>query len=184
LFVKEFFELQKLYTSGGSNLTAQRCFSCQIGLAALWTTWPSHGYFCLNNPCITSFLSNIYLLIASKFEFFTFLFDTQTVQKTTCLDSIVPLNYSIPPEAKIDSLFIFPQVDPITLEIGLFLDSKLFEHFQREFTRDAEEHLTEYALALINNVHVLYQQPSLSPNLDIVIVRFEMWKKQPVRNFF
>uniref|UniRef100_A0A914CKR9 Peptidase M12B domain-containing protein n=1 Tax=Acrobeloides nanus TaxID=290746 RepID=A0A914CKR9_9BILA len=105
--------------------------------------------------------------------------DSEEREEFCDVNSIVPLNYSIPPEAKIDSLFIFPQVDPITLEIGLFLDSKLFEHFQREFTRDAEEHLTEYALALINNVHVLYQQPSLSPNLDIVIVRFEMWKKQP-----
>uniref|UniRef100_A0A7E4UZ46 Peptidase M12B domain-containing protein n=1 Tax=Panagrellus redivivus TaxID=6233 RepID=A0A7E4UZ46_PANRE len=89
------------------------------------------------------------------------------------------LNYSIPSEASLDSLFIFPQHDPITLEIGLFLDSKLFEHFQREFSRDADQHLTEFALALINNVHVLYQQPTLSPNLDVVIVRFEMWKVQP-----
>ena len=96
------------------------------------------------------------------------------------LDSIVDsLNYSIPSEAKLDSLFIFPQHDPITLEIGLFLDSKLYEHFEREFSRSADQHLTDFALALINNVHVLYQQPTLSPNLDVVIVRFEMWKKQP-----
>uniref|UniRef100_A0A914ZHP6 Peptidase M12B domain-containing protein n=1 Tax=Panagrolaimus superbus TaxID=310955 RepID=A0A914ZHP6_9BILA len=88
-------------------------------------------------------------------------------------------NYSIPSEAKLDSLFIFPQHDPITLEIGLFLDSKLYEHFEREFSRNADQHLTDFALALINNVHVLYQQPTLSPNLDVVIVRFEMWKKQP-----
>jgi hypothetical protein len=67
-------------------------------------------------------------------------------------------------------------------EIGLFLDSKLYEHFSREFIHsDPEQHLTDFSLALINNVHVLYQQPSLSPNLDIVIVRFELWKTQPVR---
>lgn len=96
------------------------------------------------------------------------------------LDAIVdPSNYSIPSEAKLESLFIFPQHDPITLEIGLFLDSKLYEHFDREFSRSADQHLTDFALALINNVHVLYQQPTLSPNLDVVIVRFEMWKKQP-----
>ncbi|VDM17339.1 unnamed protein product [Wuchereria bancrofti] len=71
-------------------------------------------------------------------------------------------------------------MDPVTLEIGLFLDSKLYEHFQREFTGDPEQHLVDFSLALINNVHVLYQQSSMTPNLDIVIVRFELWKKQPV----
>lgn len=90
------------------------------------------------------------------------------------------LNYTLPPEAKLDSFFIFPQLDPITLEIGLFLDSQLYEHFKREFSQDPDQHLTDFSLALINNVHVLYQQPTLSPNLDIVIVHFEMWKTQPV----
>ncbi|KAH7728000.1 CRE-ADT-1 protein [Aphelenchoides avenae] len=94
-------------------------------------------------------------------------------------NSVVQVNYTIPTEAKLDSLFVFPQLDPITLEIGLFLDSKLYEHFSREFTSDPDQHLTDFSLALINNVHVLYQQPTLSPNLEIVIVRFEMWKTQP-----
>ncbi|KAK0403268.1 hypothetical protein QR680_016824 [Steinernema hermaphroditum] len=93
-------------------------------------------------------------------------------------DILAP-NYTLPSVAKLDSLFIFPQLDPITLEIGLFLDSKLFEHFQREFQRDAEQHLLDFSLALINNVHVLYQQPTMNPNLDIVIVRYELWKSQP-----
>ncbi|OZC08672.1 thrombospondin type 1 domain protein [Onchocerca flexuosa] len=88
-------------------------------------------------------------------------------------------NYTVPTEGNLDSLFIFPQMDPVTLEIGLFLDSKLYEHFQREYIVDAEQHLVDFSLALINNVHVLYQQSSMTPNLDIVIVRFELWKKQP-----
>lgn len=50
----------------------------------------------------------------------------------------------------------------------------------REYIQDAEQHLLDFSLALINNVHVLYQQPTLSPNLEIVIVRYEMWKSQPV----
>ncbi|KAK6058127.1 thrombospondin type 1 domain protein [Cooperia oncophora] len=78
---------------------------------------------------------------------------------------ILSLNYTIPSAAKLDSPFVFPNLDPITLEIGLFLDSKLFEHFQRDFIQDAEQHLLDFSLALINNVHVLYQQPTLSPNL-------------------
>ncbi|VDD96513.1 unnamed protein product, partial [Enterobius vermicularis] len=88
-------------------------------------------------------------------------------------------NYSLPSEAKLDSLFIFPQLDPITLEVGLFLDAQLYEHFKREYSRDVEQHLLDYSLALINNVHVLYQQSSMSPTLDIVIVRYELWKVQP-----
>ncbi|EPB68497.1 reprolysin family propeptide [Ancylostoma ceylanicum] len=92
---------------------------------------------------------------------------------------ILSLNYTIPSSAKLDSAFVFPNMDPITLEIGLFLDSQLFEHFQREYIQDAEQHLLDFSLALINNVHVLYQQPTLSPNLEIVIVRYEMWKSQP-----
>lgn len=89
-------------------------------------------------------------------------------------------NYTVPTEGNLDSLFIFPQMDPVTLEVGLFLDSKLYEHFEREYIGDAEQHLVDFSLALINNVHVLYQQSSMTPNLDIVIVRFELWKKQPV----
>lgn len=92
------------------------------------------------------------------------------------------LNYSIPiNNIEFDSLFIFPQLDPITLEVGLFLDSQLYRHFQAEYsTQDAEQHLLDFSLALINNVYVLYQQPTLSPNLDLVIVRYELWKTQPV----
>ncbi|RCN47000.1 hypothetical protein ANCCAN_06931 [Ancylostoma caninum] len=97
---------------------------------------------------------------------------------------ILSLNYTIPSSAKLDSAFVFPNMDPITLEIGLFLDSQLFEHFQREYIQDAEQHLLDFSLALINNVHVLYQQPTLSPNLEIVIVRYEMWKSQPVGLLF
>lgn len=88
-------------------------------------------------------------------------------------------NYSLPSQAKLDSLFIFPQMDPITLEVGLFLDAQLYEHFKRQYSRDVEQHLLDYSLALINNVHVLYQQSSMSPSLDIVIVRYELWKVQP-----
>uniref|UniRef100_A0A158R565 Peptidase M12B domain-containing protein n=1 Tax=Syphacia muris TaxID=451379 RepID=A0A158R565_9BILA len=95
------------------------------------------------------------------------------------LEKGLSFNYSLPSEAKLDSLFIFPQLDPITLEVGLFLDARLYEHFQKEYSRDVEQHLLDYSLALINNVHVLYQQSSMSPNLDIVIVRYELWKVQP-----
>uniref|UniRef100_A0AC35TW99 Peptidase M12B domain-containing protein n=1 Tax=Rhabditophanes sp. KR3021 TaxID=114890 RepID=A0AC35TW99_9BILA len=108
--------------------------------------------------------------------------DNETAHEEFCevnQNLIHPVNYSIPPEAKLDSLFIFPQLDPMTLEIALFLDAELYKYFKREFVHEPEQHLMDFSLALINNVHVLYQQPNLSPNLEIVIVRYEMWKKQP-----
>ncbi|CAK5115368.1 unnamed protein product [Meloidogyne enterolobii] len=124
------------------------------------------------NIALASSKNNLLMLPENNYFLPRFSELTKTVKTTIN-------NYTLPVAARLDSLFIFPQLDPITLEIGLFLDSMLFEHFKKEFTTEPEQHLTDFSLALINNVHVLYQQPSLSPNLDIVIVRFEMWKTQP-----
>uniref|UniRef100_A0A914VC25 Peptidase M12B domain-containing protein n=1 Tax=Plectus sambesii TaxID=2011161 RepID=A0A914VC25_9BILA len=96
------------------------------------------------------------------------------------VNEISEFNYTVPDSAQLDSLFIFPQMDPLTLEIGLFMDSKLWEHFVKDFGADeAEKELLDFSLALINNVYVLYQQPTISPNLDVILVRYELWKTQP-----
>jgi hypothetical protein len=102
-------------------------------------------------------------------------------EQSRLLDEISDFNYTVPDNAQLDSLFIFPQMDPLTMEIALFMDSKLYAHFVKDFGEDyAEQELLDFSLALINNVYVLYQQPSISPNLDVVIVRYELWKTQPV----
>ena len=102
-------------------------------------------------------------------------------EQSRLLDEISDFNYTVPDNAQLDSLFTFPQMDPLTLEIALFMDSKLYAHFVKDFGADyAEQELLDFSLALINNVYVLYQQPSISPNLDVVIVRYELWKTQPV----
>lgn len=42
---------------------------------------------------------------------------------------------------------------PLTLEMALFLDTQLYQHFSDEFGSErAEEELVDFALALINNV--------------------------------
>lgn len=104
------------------------------------------------------------------------------VRRLICrLDEISEFNYTVPDNAQLDSLFIFPQLDPLTMEIGLFMDSKLWQHFVKDFgSSHAEQEMLDFSLALINNVYVLYQQPTMSPNLDVVIVRYEVWKSQPV----
>ncbi|KAJ1363898.1 ADP,ATP carrier protein [Parelaphostrongylus tenuis] len=138
-----------------------------------------HLVFKRSASLLTSFEQNIEEEIIHLNDIQESFCDTSDNMDDRAIGNIRSLNYSIPSSAKLDSLFVFPNMDPITLEIGLFLDSKLFEHFQREYIQDAEQHLLDFSLALINNVHVLYQQPSLSPNLEIVIVRYEMWKSQP-----
>lgn len=97
------------------------------------------------------------------------------------LDEISAFNYTLPDNAQLDSLFVFPQLDPLTMEIALFMDSKLWQHFVKDFGADAaDQEMLDFSLALINNVYVLYQQPTISPNLDVVIVRYEVWRAQPV----
>lgn len=40
------------------------------------------------------------------------------------------LNYTLP---KTDALFVFPNTDPLTIEMALFLDAPLWDHFRQEF---------------------------------------------------
>ena len=70
------------------------------------------------------------------------------------------------------------------LQVGLFLDHELWLHFNAEYPteQDAENEMIDFALALINQVHLLYQQPTMTVPIDLVIVRFEIWKIQPVSN--
>ena len=42
-------------------------------------------------------------------------------------------NYTVPPFAAKDSLYAFPNSDPLSLEMALFLDSPLWQHFLDEF---------------------------------------------------
>ncbi|VDP40492.1 unnamed protein product [Soboliphyme baturini] len=85
--------------------------------------------------------------------------------------------------------------DQLTLKLAVFTDTRLWQYFVKEFGEEsAESELEDFVLALINNVSLrlyekpnpfkvklLYQQPSITPKLNIVIVRYEMWKNQPVQ---
>jgi len=83
--------------------------------------------------------------------------------------------------AQLDSPLILEQSDPLTIEAALFIDQELITHFATEFGgTKSEQELHDFALALINHVYVLYQQPTMTTPIDLVLVRFEMWKQQPV----
>jgi hypothetical protein len=84
--------------------------------------------------------------------------------------------------AQLDSPLILEQSDPLTIEAALFIDQELITHFATEFGgAKSEQELHDFALSLINHVYVLYQQPTMTTPIDLVLVRFEMWKQQPVR---
>lgn len=63
-------------------------------------------------------------------------------------------NYSIPIGADNDDVPIYTGATPLTIEMGVFLDNKLWDHFVEEFGNDrAEQELVDFSLALINNVN-------------------------------
>lgn len=77
------------------------------------------------------------------------------------------------------------RLEILTLELALFLDAQLWSYFVDEFgEKRAEQEVVDFSLALINNVYLLYQESSMVPKLDIILVRFELWKTQPVLNTY
>ncbi|KFD49879.1 hypothetical protein M513_09208, partial [Trichuris suis] len=69
--------------------------------------------------------------------------------------------------------------DVLTLELAVFTDDKLWQVFKNIYASKAEEELQDYAISLINNVNLLFQQPTIRPKLKIQVVHFEMWKDSP-----
>ncbi|KRZ76390.1 A disintegrin and metalloproteinase with thrombospondin motifs 16 [Trichinella papuae] len=69
--------------------------------------------------------------------------------------------------------------DTLKLELALFLDDRLWRRFEKLHKHHAESELQDYALSLINNVNLLYRQPTIRPKLNIVVVHLEMWKTEP-----
>lgn len=61
-------------------------------------------------------------------------------------------NYSVPEGPVADPKVLF-QSDPITLELGVFLDEPLWKHFIDEFgLQRADQEIVDFSLALIHNV--------------------------------
>uniref|UniRef100_A0A5S6QY43 Peptidase M12B domain-containing protein n=1 Tax=Trichuris muris TaxID=70415 RepID=A0A5S6QY43_TRIMR len=69
--------------------------------------------------------------------------------------------------------------DLLTLELAVFTDNKLWQMFKSLYASKAEEELQDYAMSMINNVNLLFQQPTIRPKLKIKVVHFEMWKESP-----
>ncbi|XP_015365933.1 PREDICTED: A disintegrin and metalloproteinase with thrombospondin motifs 3-like [Diuraphis noxia] len=64
------------------------------------------------------------------------------------------------------------------LETALYFDEAAYKTFSEYFKHD-DEHLVDMILAYVNAVQVLYHHPSLGQKIEIVLVKLEMFKKQP-----
>ncbi|XP_050539393.1 A disintegrin and metalloproteinase with thrombospondin motifs adt-2-like [Daktulosphaira vitifoliae] len=77
-------------------------------------------------------------------------------------------------ELKYDSIKEIP-----VLETALYFDEPAYKIFSPYFKYD-DEQLADMILAYINAVQALYHHPSLGKKLDIVIIKLEIFKKQPI----
>lgn len=66
----------------------------------------------------------------------------------------------------------------MTIEAALFLDEPAYKIFAPFFDYD-DEKLRDMLLAYVNGVQALFHHPSLGKSIDIVLVKIEIFKKQP-----
>ncbi|XP_066971234.1 A disintegrin and metalloproteinase with thrombospondin motifs adt-1-like [Macrobrachium rosenbergii] len=67
--------------------------------------------------------------------------------------------------------------DPITVELGLFLDQPLLDTFSKYLR--SEDELVDLVLGLVNNVQALYRHPSLGRTVHLTITHLRLLKAQP-----
>ncbi|CAG9534903.1 unnamed protein product [Cercopithifilaria johnstoni] len=67
----------------------------------------------------------------------------------------------------------------LTVELAIFVDELLWKHFNSKYGIDAKTKLQDYALTMLNNIQIMYHQPSAIPQLSFHVVRFEVLTAQP-----
>ncbi|KFD55901.1 hypothetical protein M513_03340 [Trichuris suis] len=69
--------------------------------------------------------------------------------------------------------------EKLTMEIAIFVDNELWLKYSRKYGAAADEKLTDFMNTVIHHVQILYQDQSISPQLEFSVVRFEVFKTQP-----
>ncbi|CAH0551239.1 unnamed protein product [Brassicogethes aeneus] len=69
-------------------------------------------------------------------------------------------------------------VGALQLELALFFDEAAYKIFAPYVNRD-DKKILDLLLAYVNGVQALYHHPSLGTNLELVLVRLDIMKKQP-----
>nr|CRZ24316.1 BMA-ADT-2 [Brugia malayi] len=67
----------------------------------------------------------------------------------------------------------------LIVELAIFVDEMLWKLFSSKYGVDAASKLRDYALTMLNNVQIMYHQPSAIPQLSFHVVRFEVLTIQP-----
>ncbi|VDN02766.1 unnamed protein product [Thelazia callipaeda] len=67
----------------------------------------------------------------------------------------------------------------LIVELAIFVDETLWKDFSSKYGSLANSKLQDYALTMLNNVQIMYHQPSAVPQLTFHVVRFEVLTSQP-----
>ncbi|PAV62373.1 hypothetical protein WR25_23881 [Diploscapter pachys] len=71
------------------------------------------------------------------------------------------------------------QISDLVVELAVFVDEELWRHFNSKYGGYATQKLQDYMLTLLNNIQIMYYQPTANPPLTFKVVRFEVLKYQP-----
>lgn len=71
------------------------------------------------------------------------------------------------------------QEGDLIVELAIFVDELLWKHFYTQYGGSAEKKLQDYALTMLNNIQIMYYQPTAIPQLTFHVIRFEILTTQP-----
>ncbi|KHJ97773.1 thrombospondin type 1 domain protein [Oesophagostomum dentatum] len=71
------------------------------------------------------------------------------------------------------------QMSDLVVELAVFVDETLWRHFSSKYGAQAHTKLQDYMLTLLNNIQIMYYQPSASPPLTFRVIRYEVLTSQP-----
>uniref|UniRef100_A0A1I7X4G4 Peptidase M12B domain-containing protein n=1 Tax=Heterorhabditis bacteriophora TaxID=37862 RepID=A0A1I7X4G4_HETBA len=70
------------------------------------------------------------------------------------------------------------------VELAVFVDETLWRHFSNKYGGQAHGKLQDYTLTLLNNIQIMYYQPTATPPLTFRVIRYEVLTSQPKRIIF
>lgn len=68
----------------------------------------------------------------------------------------------------------------LQVELAVFVDELLWRHFNSKYGSQAHQKLQDYTLTLLNNIQIMYYQPTATPPLTFRVIRYEVLQTQPV----
>uniref|UniRef100_A0A915EIJ7 Peptidase M12B domain-containing protein n=1 Tax=Ditylenchus dipsaci TaxID=166011 RepID=A0A915EIJ7_9BILA len=71
------------------------------------------------------------------------------------------------------------QESDLVVELAIFVDEFLWRHFSSKYGSFAWQKLQQYSLTMLNNIQIMYRQPTAIPQLTFRVVRYEVFKTQP-----